>query len=278
MNEKPDHLYHGSCAGIDGDLTPRSQHGDANGAFPEGPQHLVFATDDKNMVMGYTMKTRQMFSVTSHGETNIFLFSDHDGWKDEIARSECAIYTLSSDSFEPTLVNGKPSKEWKSKENVSPLAREHITPEDVQKTGGQLLFLPPEIDRELWNGYMDRIRDKPIIEGTTGAHFLREIQDQGLLDRHLNMETGIKPLALPKSNELSAQIKDDVLWLKDQVAAKKAAQIEKPCMPPPANLPSEARMAAIESLTAALRALRGGKGTSIPRGRDRNGPDTRSPA
>ncbi len=223
--DKPKFVYHGSCKGIpDGHLTPRPQSGDANGAFPEGSRKLVFATDDKQWGVVHTLKTSQMISTLSNGDSPIGLFIDHESWKDELSKSACALYKLPSEKFENVIskYNGLPTKEWVATSSVSAAEVIIHTPESVMTEGVQLMFLHKQIDRPLWDIFSNKIAEKEgelIAGNVSGANMINALQAEGLIDSHLNVDKNIKPVAIPASPNIGI-IREDIDWLKQQVRAK----------------------------------------------------------
>lgn len=229
--DKPPFLYHGSCKGISGALTPRSQHGDINGPFPEGNRDVVFATHDANLAATYTLKTKHMLSAGEYGSRNFAIFRDYEGWKNELANAACNVYALPSASFTNTLskTDGKPTIEWQSTVAVTPDHIIHHTPETVMHTGAQLFFIDPKISNEIWHynpkesatySFMNRItakHDAGILPPSFSVmNIARELIDAGLM-RHLNADTGIEPITLEKS-PAGELIKEDIDWLKQQIA------------------------------------------------------------
>lgn len=219
--QKP--LYHGSFKNIEGDLTPRLSTGDINGDFPCGPQDLVFASSNKNTCMLYALKSspEHIFSI-EHGAINIATGTKYDEWKQALQNSACTLYTLPADTFSNTIrqFDNTSTDEWTSTQAVRPLKAERVTPEDVMRAGGQLIFLQPEIDGEVWSQFTQIIL-RHIDEGYdpkefTGVHLLRELQDAGLIQHYLNAEAGINPIEFPKSQLGAALLKDGVTWLRGQ--------------------------------------------------------------
>ena len=240
---KPRYVYHGSCKGITGPLTPGPQTGDINGDFPEGKRNVVFATDDEKFAALYTLKTPHMLSaseVSGTGElagTHFGVFRDYDDWKKTLASSACSVYALPSDSFVNTINkrDGHPTKEWMSSQAVQPEQVVRYTPEKVMQKGVQLFFLTPQVEKELWNydetkgpehSFMNRMEAKRkagiIPPSFTGMHLAKELIDAGLMT-HLNADAGISPVALPSSPHVEA-VREDIQWLKEQVKAKTLSQ------------------------------------------------------
>ena len=116
--DKPQFVFHGSCKGIkDGLMTPRPQHGDINGDFPDGERQVIFATHDQNLAAVYALKTKDMLRTGVDGGRSFAVFSDYDTWRKEIDSSSCAVYVLPADTFVQTVDkrSGQPSIEWQSR-------------------------------------------------------------------------------------------------------------------------------------------------------------------
>lgn len=234
MHPKPALLYHGSCKGITGSLTPRTQHGDINGNFPDGPRDVVFATHEKDLAALYTLKTPNMLSTSVDHGVNFAFFIDYDEWKKQIDASASSLYALPSESFTQTLnKDGTPSIEWQSRVAVAPAEVIKYTPEKVMETGAQLFFLDKKITKDLWHynpsqgdndTFMNRMmaKMKAGILPNDGGMFIvaRALKEAGLL-KHLNEEVAIKPKMLEPSPVVDA-IREDIEWLKAQTAAKAA--------------------------------------------------------
>ncbi|MCH2546764.1 MAG: hypothetical protein MK052_04030 [Alphaproteobacteria bacterium] len=228
IHTKPSVLYHGSCAGVEGTFQPRPNTGDANGQFTKGPQDLVFASDDRQMSLLYSLKTKDMISVVSGNGQNVGLFTNHERWKKETEKAPCTLYSLPSDTFTNTISSftGSPTQEWKSSSEVTPSSSERITPQKAMGEGVQLAFLDAAIDRPMWDDFLANAGPKLKAmqeDGFFGTHLLRELQDKGLVT-HLNQKENIHPFPLPKhpqGNKLKSEISD----LAKAVAYSKAKTI-----------------------------------------------------
>lgn len=230
---KPEFVFHGSCKGIGSSLEPRLQHGDINGAFPEGGKKLVFATHVQDLAAIYTLKNENMLSAGECEGKNFAIFRDYNSWKKDIDASACNVYVLPSDTFSNTLrkIDGTPTIEWQSSASVTPHKIIHYTPEDVMRTGSQLFFLDPKIGKEIWHydpkgsddfSFMNRI----VAKHNSGAlppeftimHLAKELMDAGIM-KHLNKNTGINPIPLDNS-PYAGVIKEDIEWLKQKILSK----------------------------------------------------------
>lgn len=235
LMNKPAFLFHGSCNGIEGALTPRPQHGDVNGRFPEGIRHLVFATDDPSLAATYTLKNKYMLSAGTTDGRNFAVFRDYDSWKQTIDAAPCSVYVLPSDTFTNTLnkTDGRPTPEWLSPVAVQPQEIRYQTPETVMQTGAQLFFLDKGITEQLWHydpskpadsSFLNRITAKQqagLLPSTFTPMDLHAGLMQAGLMRHLNAETNIQPIEVPHS-PCAAIIQEDIDWLKQQVAVNTA--------------------------------------------------------
>lgn len=230
----PAHLYHGSCQGIEGCLAPRPNHGDINGAFPEGPRNVVFATHEKDLAALYTLKTKHMLSAGVINGMNFSFFRDYDSWHKEISRAACNVYELPPETFINTLKanSGTPSIEWQSPVSVAPTRAIHQTPESVMESGSQLFFLDAKVKPELWHydpsvsvdsSFMNRFDAKcksgALPESFSMLNLARELIDAGIMT-HLNVDASINPVALEKSPHGDV-IKEDIEWLKSEMAKTK---------------------------------------------------------
>jgi len=226
---KPQFVYHGSRLGIDGALTPRPNHGDMNGIFDGSPRNLVFATHDLNLAATYTLKTEHMLSSGVDNGVDVSIFRDYEGWKNAISSSASSVYALPSASFTQTISkDGKPGLEWTSTQTVMPDHVIKYTPEKVMETGAQLFFLDKKIPKEFWhydpkaapdatfsNRIMAKVNAGQIPKDGMLFVVNKELIDAGLM-KHLNKETGIKPVMLVKS-PLGDLLKDDIEWLKSKM-------------------------------------------------------------
>ncbi len=118
-------------------IQPVVIYGDANGDFPHGERRrLTFASNDRETAMLYTLKTDHMVSV-EHGNPNIAICIDYEGWKEALKGLDPTLYHLPGDTFTQTIKpNGSPTNEWTTTEAVRPTEVEKVTPEAVMKTGG----------------------------------------------------------------------------------------------------------------------------------------------
>lgn len=234
--QKPPFVYHGSCKGIEGPLTPRPQKGDINGDFPDGIRNVVFATHDQNLAALYTLKNEYMLSTGVHQGLNFSFLRDYDGWKAALDSAACSVYALPSENFINTLnkKDGTSSIEWQSPVAVTPAKIIRYTPETVMQTGAQLFFLDEKIQTGMWHydekedsdfSFMNKAISKwksgALPESFTMLHLARELIDAGLM-KHLNAETDIRPIDLPKSPHADV-IKDDIDWLKQQAGREQSA-------------------------------------------------------
>ncbi len=226
----PPFLFHGSCKGIDGDLSPRLQRGNINGDFPEGEKEVVFATHDQDLAAIYTLKTEHMLSAGTCNGKNYSFFRDYDNWIKQLNTSACNVYVLPSNTFKNTISkkDGNPTVEWQSSVAVTPIKAIHHTPETVMQTGAQLFFLDHKIKPEIWHydknipadkSFMNRLAQKVdsgiLPESFNMFHIAKELIDAGII-KHLNSEMNIHPVQLDES-PYSHLIKDDISWLKNQM-------------------------------------------------------------
>lgn len=231
--DKPQFVFHGSCKGIkNGLLTPRPNHGDINGKFPDGGRSVVFATHDQDLAAVYTLKTKDMLGTGVENGRKFAVFSNYDTWRKEINSSSCEVYALPTDTFVQTLDkrNGQPSIEWQSR---MPVQATHIikyTPEQVMQTGGQLFFLDPGISKDKWHydaghpdhdSFQNRLERKHkaglLPPDLTPLKIYKALINAGVMT-HLNADTGIQPIQLEDSPHI-AIIQEDIDWLKQQMLA-----------------------------------------------------------
>lgn len=236
--DKPQFVFHGSCKGVkDGLMTPRRQHGDINGKFPDGDREVIFATHDQNLAAVYTLKTGDMLGAGVDGGINFSVLRDYDTWRKEIDASTCAVYAMPTDTFVQTMDkrNGQPSLEWQS---AVPVKADHIikyTPEHAMQTGAQLFFLDARISHDKWNfdeehpehdSFQNRIQKKYkaglLPPDLTPLVIYKALVDTGVMT-HLNSVEGIQPAQIPDSPHIAA-IQEDIDWLKQQMLTVSSPQ------------------------------------------------------
>lgn len=181
MNNKPPILYHISSK-IPKDENVLKVHRNVN-QNREVEGDYVFASSDLNYISAF----RNDYCIFRGGYTlkddiRIFLIvsDDIDRLREEMKNNPSSVYTVSSEKFTQTIgKNGKPTKEWTSKENVPILSKiGTISYEEILKNA-QVFYMKENKDFDI-NKYDKLIKSLKLKYGTDIKKTLKDLVDSGI--------------------------------------------------------------------------------------------------